>query len=48
MDLVRHGQTDTDSCMRCAGYYSTDCLVGMAQGGCALRSRHEIDNKEMV
>jgi hypothetical protein len=34
--------------MRCAGYYSTDCQVGMAQGDCALRSRREIDEKEMA
>jgi len=48
VDLVRHGHPETDSCMRCAGYYSNDCLVGMAQGGCALQSRREVTNKEMV
>jgi hypothetical protein len=48
VDLVRLGRTASDSCMRCAGYYSTDCLVGLAQGGCALRSRREITDEEMA
>jgi len=46
VDLVRHGHPDSDGCMRCAGYYSTDCLVGMAQGDCAMRSPHEMTDKE--
>jgi len=48
VDLVRHRHPGSDGCMRCAGYYSTDCQVGMAQGDCALRSRREIDEKEMA
>jgi DNA-binding MarR family transcriptional regulator len=48
VDLVRHGHTENPGCMRCAGYYSTDCQVGMAQGDCALRSHREFNDKEMA
>jgi DNA-binding MarR family transcriptional regulator len=48
VDLVRHGQPDQESCMRCAGYYSDDCLVGLEQGGCALRPDHQIHPREMA
>jgi hypothetical protein len=48
VDLVRHHQPAGDSCMRCAGYYSTDCLVGIQQGDCALRPRRVMTDREMV
>lgn len=41
VDLVRHGHPATGRCMRCAGYYSPDCLVGLELGDCALRPRGE-------
>lgn len=41
VDLVRHGHPATGRCMRCAGYYSPDCLVGLELGDCALRPRSE-------
>lgn len=41
VDLVRHGHPATGRCLRCAGYYSTDCLVGVELGDCALRPRVE-------
>lgn len=41
VDLVRHGHPATGSCLRCAGYYSPDCLVGLELGDCALRPRAE-------
>jgi DNA-binding MarR family transcriptional regulator len=46
VDLVRHGQLDLDSCMRCAGYYSEDCLVGLEQGGCALRPEGQMNQED--
>jgi DNA-binding MarR family transcriptional regulator len=48
VDLVRHGRPAGEGCMRCAGYYSTDCQVGIAQGDCALRSRRELTKEEMA
>jgi DNA-binding MarR family transcriptional regulator len=48
VDLLQHGPTRTDSCMRCAGYYSTECLVGAVQGDCALRPRPAVDEEEPV
>jgi len=48
VDLVRHGDPENEGCMRCAGYYSTECQVGMAQGDCALRSRREMNEEEMA
>lgn len=41
VDLVRHGHPATGRCMRCAGYYSADCLVGLERGDCAFRPRIE-------
>jgi DNA-binding MarR family transcriptional regulator len=46
VDLVRHGHPATGRCMRCAGYYSADCLVGLEMGDCALRPRSEMANQE--
>jgi DNA-binding MarR family transcriptional regulator len=46
VDLVRHGHPATGRCMRCAGYYSADCLVGLEMGDCALRPRSETANQE--
>jgi hypothetical protein len=38
--------------MRCAGYFSADCMVGAALGDCALRPRGEespgVATEEMV
>jgi DNA-binding MarR family transcriptional regulator len=48
VDLVRHGRLDLNSCMRCAGYYSEDCLVGLEQGGCALRPQGGIDQEDLT
>ena len=48
VELVRHGRLDQDSCMRCAGYYSEDCLVGLEQGGCALRPHGEMNREEQA
>jgi DNA-binding MarR family transcriptional regulator len=41
VDLVRHGHPATGRCLRCAGYYSPDCLVGLELGDCALRPHGE-------
>jgi DNA-binding MarR family transcriptional regulator len=46
VDLVRHGHPATGRCMRCAGYYSADCLVGLEMGDCALRPRSDTVNQE--
>jgi DNA-binding MarR family transcriptional regulator len=48
VDLVRHGRGVAGQCMRCAGYYSDDCLVGLEQGECALRPRGELRREETV
>jgi len=48
VDLLKHGPTRTDACMRCAGYYSTECLVGAVQGDCALRPRSRVDEEELT
>jgi DNA-binding MarR family transcriptional regulator len=48
VDLLQHGPTRTDTCMRCAGYYSTECLVGAVQGDCSLRPRSQIDEEELT
>jgi len=48
VDLVRHGRGVAGECMRCAGYYSDDCLVGVEQGQCALRPRGELNREETV
>ncbi len=42
VDLLRYGQPSTRRCLRCAGYYSADCLVGLELGECAFRPRHEM------
>lgn len=47
VDLVRHGRPASGRCMRCAGYYSADCLVGLEMGDCALRPRGETSNREV-
>lgn len=39
VELVRYGHPATGRCLRCAGYYSADCLVGLELGDCALRPR---------
>jgi DNA-binding MarR family transcriptional regulator len=41
VDLLRYGQPSTRRCLRCAGYFSADCLVGLELGECALRPRHD-------
>lgn len=38
VDLLHRTSHSPGQCMRCAGYYSPDCLLGIAQGECALRS----------
>lgn len=48
VDLVRHGRLDQSACMRCAGYYSEDCLVGLEQGGCALRPHGDVNQEELA
>jgi DNA-binding MarR family transcriptional regulator len=48
VELVRHGRLDLNSCMRCAGYYSEDCLVGLEQGGCALRPQGEMNREDLA
>jgi DNA-binding MarR family transcriptional regulator len=48
VDLVRHGRLDLDSCMRCAGYYSEDCLVGLEQGGCALQPQGRLKREDLA
>jgi DNA-binding MarR family transcriptional regulator len=42
VDLLRYGRPSARSCLRCAGYYSADCLVGIELGDCALRPRHVV------
>jgi DNA-binding MarR family transcriptional regulator len=46
VDLLRYGQPAKRRCLRCAGYYSADCLVGLELGDCALRPRHEVAGAE--
>ncbi len=41
VDLLQQGRRADGMCMRCAGYFSSDCMVGAALGGCALRPRGE-------
>lgn len=41
VDLLRYGHPSTRTCLRCAGYFSADCLVGLELGECAFRPRHE-------
>jgi DNA-binding MarR family transcriptional regulator len=48
VDLLRHGQPQHGRCMRCAGYYSDDCLVGFEMGECALRPRGQMHQEEMT
>jgi DNA-binding MarR family transcriptional regulator len=48
VDLLKHGPTMEEACMRCAGYYSTECLVGAVQGDCALRPRCLADEEEQT
>lgn len=49
VDLIQQGRRSDGMCMRCAGYFSTECVVGMLQGECALRPRSEPDPpKEMT
>jgi DNA-binding MarR family transcriptional regulator len=48
VDLLRHGQPEQKGCMRCAGYYSTECLLGVEQGDCALRPRCELTQEKMA
>lgn len=43
VDLLRYGQPSTRRCLRCAGYFSADCLVGLELGECALRPRHGVE-----
>jgi DNA-binding MarR family transcriptional regulator len=38
VDLLQRTSHSPGQCMRCAGYFSPDCLLGIAQGECALRS----------
>jgi DNA-binding MarR family transcriptional regulator len=42
VDLLRYGQPSQRRCLRCAGYFSADCLVGIELGDCALRPRHPV------
>ena len=42
VDLLQRTSHSPGQCMRCAGYYSPDCLLGIAQGECALRSQGEL------
>jgi len=48
VDLLRHGQPTQEGCMRCAGYYSDDCLVGLEQGGCTLRPNSKMTEKNLA
>jgi DNA-binding MarR family transcriptional regulator len=48
VDLLQHGPTRSGSCMRCAGYYSTECLLGVVQGDCALRPHSRADEEELA
>jgi DNA-binding MarR family transcriptional regulator len=39
VDILEQGARTDGMCMRCAGYFSADCMVGAALGDCALRPR---------
>lgn len=48
VDLVQQGRRSDGMCMRCAGYFSAECVVGILQGDCALRPRGEPAQEEMT
>ena len=51
LELFERGGSTRGICLRCAGYYETECPLRAAQGDCALHPSHQTpvgDEESMV